>query len=218
MNAVILTKSRMNNHGVSGVCTTAFDLDSGRVLRFVSNREGAPIGYPYNNAYECLDVVNVKILDYCPIRPQMENALVDQKSFKILRKYNGDKSDIVALFGLIQIIQDRCLQYMYDYPDVVTYKLRSVDKYNHSIEIKKVSNLILKRSEWGSTSASFLADTENGIRTFKYYPVTDARYELKKTTTSEKVIGDAYIVVSIPYSPHDKDGYFYKFVAAIYPM
>ena len=215
MEAVILTKSRMNSHGVSGVCTTAYDFDSGTILRFVSNQEGAPIGNPHNSRYECLDVVEVNILKGCPIGPQTENVLVDQTSFKRVGKYTGDLSE---LFDEIYDIHCFDRQYMFDIPEVFSYKLDSVDRFNHSVEIIRVSDLVLTRSEWGSTSASFFATTQDGKRNFRYYTVTDTRFELRNSPESEKKIGNAYIVVSIPYTPHKKDGCFYKFVAAIYPI
>ena len=215
MKAVILTKSRMNSHGVSGVCTTAYDLESERILRFVSNQEGAPIGNPHNSRYECLDVVDVNILKDCPIGPQTENVLVDQTSFKKIGKYTGDLSE---LFDEIYNIYCFDRQYMFDIPEVFSYKLDSVDRFNHSVEIIRVSDLVLTRSEWGSTSASFFATTQDGKRNFRYYTVTDTRFELRNSPESEKKIGNAYIVVSIPYTPHKKDGCFYKFVAAIYPI
>ena len=215
MEAVILTKSRMNSHGVSGVCTTAYDFESGTILRFVSNQEGAPIGNPHNSRYECLDVVEVNILKGCPIGPQTENVLVDQTSFKRVGKYTGDLSE---LFDEIYDIHCFDRQYMFDIPEVFSYKLDSVDRFNHSVEIIRVSDLVLTRSEWGSTSASFFATTQDGKRNFRYYTVTDTRFALRNNPESEKKIGNAYIVVSIPYTPHKKDGCFYKFVAAIYPI
>ena len=215
MEAVILTKSRMNSHGVSGVCTTAYDFESGTILRFVSNQEGAPIGNPHNSRYECLDVVEVNILKGCPIGPQTENVLVDQTSFKRVGKYTGDLSE---LFDEIYDIHCFDRQYMFDIPEVFSYKLDSVDRFNHSVEIIRVSDLVLTRSEWGSTSASFFATTQDGNRNFRYYTVTDTRFELRNSPESERKIGNAYIVVSIPYTPHKKDGCFYKFVAAIYPI
>lgn len=215
MEAVILTKSRMNSHGVSGVCTTAYDFESGTILRFVSNQEGAPIGNPHNSRYECLDVVEVNILKGCPIGPQTENVLVDQTSFKRVGKYTGDLSE---LFDEIYDIHCFDRQYMFDIPEVFSYKLDLVDRFNHSVEIIRVSDLVLTRSEWGSTSASFFATTQDGKRNFRYYTVTDTRFELRNSPESEKKIGNAYIVVSIPYTPHKKDGCFYKFVAAIYPI
>ena len=77
MKAVILTKSAMKAHDVSGVCTTAYDLDTEKVLRLVSNKNGGPIPKPYNQRYECLDIVAADIIEACPMGPQQENVLID---------------------------------------------------------------------------------------------------------------------------------------------
>ena len=212
MEALILTKSRMKSHGVSGLCTTAYDLQSGTILRFVSDPSGTPIVNPYNGRYDCLDIVDVNILKSCPIGPQTENVLVDQRSFKQLGKYNGN---LCELLKNIQKTQSKGPLFL---DDSVLNKLISVDNYNHSLEIKRVSNLTLTQSAWGSTSAAFQAKSSRGtMLKHMYYYVTDRRYELGDKAESQWVSNDAFIVVSIPHSPHT-DGFYYKFIAAVYPL
>ena len=144
MKAVILTKSRMNSHGVSGVCTTAYDLESERILRFVSNQEGAPIGNPHNSRYECLDVVDVNILKDCPIGPQTENVLVDQTSFKKIGKYTGDLSE---LFDEIYNIYCFDRQYMFDIPEVFSYKRRLTDVATAEQLLRIIQSIPSKKAE-----------------------------------------------------------------------
>ena len=208
MKAVILTKSAMKAHGVSGVCTTAYDLDNNRLVRFVSNREGAPIPFPYHKAYDCLDMVTVEVLEECPHSPQAENLLVNIYSFESLGKYAPGIKDIYERIS--------CLHH--DDPSFMknkSFKLDDVSEFEHSIEIKKVSGLFI----WKDKTKT-LAGFDNYP---KFYHVTDARYNLDKNPEAETKIGDAYIVVSIPYENYydeNKQAYigFYKFVAAIYPI
>lgn len=209
MKAVIITKSAMKAHGVSGVCTTAYDLDNNKLVRFVSNREGAPIPDPYQKAYDCLDVVSVEVLEACPHSPQTENLLVNVNSFESLGKYGPGIADIYNRTKYMFLNEPLFMKN-------ISGKLDDVSKYNHSIEIVKSNGLYLSL-EGDKTKAHFTDHAK--VR----YSVTDPRYVLDESKGNQMFIGNAYIVFSIPYkkwdSPIDaKYSGYYKFVAAIYPV
>ena len=103
MKAIILTKSPMKAHGASGVCTTAYDLDSEKLFRFVINEEGGPITPPYNNRYECMDIVDVDVIKKCPVGPQQENVLVNPHSFRVIGQYTEGIEGVFQMLSSKQI-------------------------------------------------------------------------------------------------------------------
>ena len=213
MKAIILTKSAMKAHGVSGVCTTAYDLDSNKILRLVSNEDGGPIPFPYNQRYECLDMIDAQIIKQCPIGPQQENVLINLNSIKNVCQ---PEIPITTLYSLYKSRMAGETLYM----DDTISRLDSVEIYKHSLEILRVKNLEVANNEWNTTKARFTA-ADDFWKQYKYFSVKDPDYMIEKGSSEIKRIGDAYIVVSIPYDPYfDKSGAnkgYYKFIAAIYP-
>ena len=67
MRVVILTASAMiktiNGEDYSGKCITGLDLDSNRIVRFVQNEQGAPIGNPFCNKFHPLRVYSVRLVE-----------------------------------------------------------------------------------------------------------------------------------------------------------
>jgi len=214
MKAIILTKSAMNAHGESGVCTTAYDMETDRILRLVSNKEGGPIPDPYCRRYQCFDMVNAEIIEACPIGPQTENVLVDLKS---IEKITHVDVSMETIFALYQKTVANEPMFMYRYFN----KMDSVELFHHSLEILKVNDLKIELNQWGKTSASFIrADGINHYR-YNFFSVTDKNYMLEQNSNAKISIQSAYIIVSIPYDPWYQDGEFkgyYKFIAAIYPV
>lgn len=214
VKAVILTKSEMDAHDAKGLCTTGFDLKNNRIVRFVSNEAGGPIEKPYFYGFDLLDVVTVEVKKACPIAPQNENLLVDQKTFVNKGKYSGGIEDIYQ--KVLRLYAGKP-QYMDDYFS----RMETADRYSHSLEIKKVRKLKIDLSKYGKTEAAFTADGYYRNLSYQYFRVKDPKFDLNRNPDIEKDIGDAYIVVSIPYDPYTTEsgeykGY-YKLVAAIYP-
>ena len=209
MHAVILTKSAMKKNGSQGACTTAYDLDTDSIVRFVSSEDGRPIPYYNANAFNKLDVVDVKVLKPCPSVPQTENLLVDPGSFKNYGHYDPGIRDIFLRWRKRPVFPR--------FLGTGAYKLGSVDQFRHSLELAAVRDFQIKKNQFDSAKASFCM--LNGTR-HNYFSVTDLDFHLKN---DENVlnIGRAYIVASIPTSPffHGEVnlGYFI-FVASIFPV
>ena len=214
MKAIVLTKSKMKSHGVSGVCTTAYDLDSNKILRLVSNEDGGPIPSPYNKRYECLDIINARIVKPCPIGPQQENVLIDLNS---IENVCHPEISMTTLFSLCKGSIAGEPLYMND----TFSRLDSVEKFKHSLEILRVKHLEIANNKWDTTKAAFTSADEIW-KQYKYFSVKDPNYMIEKGNHEIKRIDDAYIVVSIPYDPYyDNSGVnkgYYKFIAAIYPI
>ena len=202
MRAVILTASSMKKEiaGIeySGKCVTAFDLERKRIVRFVQNEQGAPIGNPFCNKFHPLDLVEIKIHRECPLLCQTENVLADYRNVRILGKYDGSIEDIYDLYARNNHIFP---SYMCD----GSYKVDDISSFDHSLEIVYVSNLVVENKK-----CSFIC---NGRR-YKYVSVTDPEYT---SLEKKKKIGNAYLAVSIPTNEYQGNGY-YKFVASIFPV
>lgn len=210
MKAIILTKSSMKAHGVSGVCTVAFDLESCKLVRLVSTPEGGPIPNPHNSRYDYFDIIDAPILKACPKPPQVENKLIDCNRIKLLNHFSGGIDQIYSLYQ-----QSVKPSFSSLFMDDRYYRLEDVSVYNHSIEIIVVSNLVLSSSETGRTIASFNSEFGN---LYSYFRVTDP--DFKVIQGEPVVIGDAILVISIPYLGYITDsgenlGYF-KFVAKVF--
>ena len=89
-----------------------------------------------------------------------------------------------------------------------SYKQADVSMFHHSLEIIKVQNLkVLPQEEKATKKCEF---SYNG-REYKFFRVTDPKYFAINAD-----IGNAYLIISIPADPFN--GFYYKFVAAIYPV
>ncbi len=202
MKAVILTASTMkkeiNGITYSGKCVTAMDLSRDRVVRLVSNPQGAPIENPYCNRFHPLDVIKLSILESCPVLCQTENVLSNYKYAQFCGKYTGEIQDLYDRFCRIRY-GDR--SFMLD----GSHKLTDISSLKHSLEIIKVSDLAI----CGKKCSFFYCGAF-----YSNVSVTDPNY--KQADESELEIGDAYLVISIPTDNYDGWGY-YKFVASVFP-
>ena len=202
MRVVILTASAMTKEidgtEYSGKCITALSLESNRILRFVKNQEGAPIGNPYCNRFHPLDVFEIAILKACPMLCQTENVLVDYYKAEYVGQYGGTIED---LFNRFQNAVSERNSFLWD----SFHKLDDVSDYHHSLEMIRVDNLVIVGNK---------CEFYYRRRQYKYFSLTDTRY--KQDPGEQRQIGSAILAVSIP--TNDYRGSYYKFVASIYPI
>ena len=207
IKAVILTKSAMEKHGKKGACVTAYDPAENRFVRFVSDTQGSPIPYPVSDRFSVLDWVRVNVVRPCPMGPQTENLLVDVQSFFRIGPY---------IPGIEAIFQTAPPPHFPRFMDDYSYKLDSVESYDHSLELIRVTDLCIENKKGrGRASFSFVAGRQ------QFFRVTDMQFDIRKTHLKRWKIGNAYIVVSIPIEDYIKYGKaygYFKFIAAIYPI
>ena len=207
IKAIILTKSAMDKHGKKGACVTAYDPAGRRFMRFVSDTQGAPVPYPVSDRFSVLDWVRVNVIRPCPIGPQTENLLVDVQSFFRIGPY---------IPGIEAIFQTAPPPPYPRFMDDYSHKLNSVDAYNHSLELIRVTDLYIENQKGsGRASFSFVAGRQQSFR------VTDPQFDIRKTNLRRWKIGNAWIVVSIPAEDYIRRGKaygYFKFIAAIYPI
>lgn len=210
MEAIILTKSYMKKEktGAQGSCVTAYDFRENRFVRFVSDTEGSPIPRDVSDNFSLFDVVSVRVLRPCPLKPQTENLLVDLDSFSKIEKPSMGIEEIYR-----RVPPPSFPRYMTS--SNASFMLDSVAEYNHSLELVRVSNLCvfpIFRDNHQRTRANFQFNS----RPRKLYRVT-APDAIERVKDGNWTVSDAYMMVSIPTDPAEDDHY-YKFVAAIYPV
>lgn len=207
---VILTKSAM--HG--GSCVAGIDIDSGnsgKWVRLVSDANGSSLDKNYtaycNTIGECqpLDVVSVDITGSVPIRNQQENVQINAKSMRKLGTCNSSQ--------FLQIHQAKNQYIFGNASRFLTEEDMQYYNFNYSLILVYVQNLTFTISDYGKSKANFIY---NGIQ-YKYMSVTDPEYFAEKIADGTK-FDHAYLVVSMPKEPYNKDGCYYKFIAKVFPV
>ncbi len=204
---VILTKSAM--HG--GSCVAGIDIDSGRWVRLVSDVNGSSLGASYmsycnaNGQCQPLDVVSVDVIGSVPIRNQKENCMIKACSMS--------KICTCSLSQVLQFHRAENHQYIFGNE---SKRLTEDDmqgfNFNHSLILVYVHDLMFT-TFYGKNQANFIY---NKIK-YKYMNVTDPEYFAGKIADGTK-FDHAYLVVSMPKEPYNKDGCYYKFIAKVFPV
>ena len=143
-----------------------------------------------------LSVYDVRFIDNCPLACQTENVIADYRNATCLGKIEGG---IDALYKQYQKIKLEDSSFLLD----GSYKLTDISPFKHSLEIIKASNIQLDGKK-----ASFRYRGKG----FRFVSVTDLAYK-----GVERVIDQAYLIISIPTEDFDGKGFF-KFIAALYPI
>ena len=94
--------------------------------------------------------------------------------------------------------------------------LQYVDRLRHSLEVCKVSNFMIKKVKNSYGRETGKANFDCGGYHHENYSVTDFYHDIRKKIIDTWNIGDAYIVVSIPPEPYERDGKYYKFISSIF--
>lgn len=86
------------------------------------------------------------------------------------------------------------------------HKLTNISKYNHSLEMIRVENMIVEGRQ---------CEFDYCRRHYRFVSLTDPEFAQADGNLLE--IGNAVLVVSIPTTPIPEMGY-YKFVASVFPI
>ena len=210
MQVLMLTSS--GKHG--GACVTGCDMETGELIRLVSDAEtGEAIPFGWVQDVRPMDVVQFEAVKSCPLGPQTENVLVKPFSISSIGNIGGDFADLVSFYNLLSTD----IQFMKSPGNHVD----AVNGYKHSLEIIHVSKLEIRKVgnyKGSPTGRAFFIF--NGLQ-YNNFRVTDPRFDIRQQDTDTMIIGDAFLIMSIPAAPYVNEegtnfGY-YKFVAAIYP-
>ena len=194
-NVIVLTLSLK----FDGFCIAAYDALNNQIIRLVKDvsRENA-IPKIYARNINLLDEVSIKILEYCPKEHQTENVLIDLE-YGINR--TGRTADIRTIYNNLQ-------KYTYIFGDN-NYKVSSVNKLDHSLEIIKFEDMSIQINEKDKTKAQFIYN----YNFHSNYSVTDARF-----FGEEECISSGYSIISLPATDNFTKQYgYFKYVSAIFP-
>lgn len=207
----VLTKSYMKK----ARCVTLYNPQSQKIVRIVSDEDCSPIPEVIAEQFNVLDYIEATVIARCPKGPQQENIYVDCSSICIVSDKRHSESQR-SFLGRIYLLS-HCklwLENQTSFMNNNAYAMDSVEEYDHSVELVYAKNLVLKK-EHGKIKAYF--SSESGFH--KHYSVTDPVYLKRCSETQEEIqFEKSYLIVSIPAEPFEKDGQYYKFIAAIYPV
>lgn len=180
-------------------CVVAYDIKKERLIRLVSEPKfGSGIPDDYVQNLNLLDIIKVRIIQYCPIEHQSENVLVDLT-------YRLNKVGFLPSINRLAFLENKKSSIFGD----CNYKLNDVSHLNHSIEIIKFNRMTFAKNEKGKTKAVFMYKGKLHAN----YSVTDSRY-----FTNSTPIDAGFAIISLPPSDaftRNGGGYF-KYVAAIH--
>ena len=186
-----------------GVCVVGYNLNSRRLERFVQAPHGGPLDGRYVNRFQVMDEVEAEPLRDVPEPPQTENRMIREGSIRRI----GPSALTVA--EIARCVEPGTPRFM----EGTAFRLPAVDRFDHSVEICRVTDLKLVWENKARPKAFF---QYHGSQ-YGYYRVTNPVCERQGNEKHlEEEIGDAWLIVSIPNVPYT-DGMYYKFVAAILP-
>lgn len=208
VTVVILTKSTMKG----GFCITGFDLNSRKWIRFVTDETGTPLMEPQTKFFNVpgvlkpLDIVRVNMIKNVPANNHTEDVIVNYETLSkrgtsrleaVRRFHPEEEHDFIFGNNLDFLTQQEMQKFKFD------YSLVFVSVKNFEITYQQKIDRISCRA-----SFNYNGNNYSSIR------ITDPDY----TNQSEPVnLDEAYLVMSMPKVPYEKDGRFYKFVAKIFP-
>ena len=208
VTVVILTKSTMKG----GFCITGFDLNSRKWIRFVTDETGTPLMEPQTKFFNVpgvlkpLDIVRVNMIKNVPANNHTEDVIVNYETLSkrgtsrleaVRRFHPEEEHDFIFGNNLDFLTQQEMQKFKFD------YSLVFVSVKNFEITYQQKIDRISCRA-----SFNYNGNNYSSIR------ITDPDY----TNQSEPVnLDEAFLVMSMPKVPYEKDGRFYKFVAKIFP-
>lgn len=206
MEAVILTMSGKHEN----LCVAVYSEEQNRLYRLVSDSSGGAIPFSYFNSFSVMDIVQFKPIAFIQNGPQKENIQIDMNvGITKIGHYRYGISNIYQ--NLYGVRENNGFIFGNSYST-----LKYVDRLRHSLEICKVSNLAIKKVMNSKGKETGKADFYCGGYHHENYSVTDFDHDIRKKIIDTWIIGDAYIVVSIPPEPYEGDGKYYKFISSIF--
>jgi|GEM_PF-2515412 hypothetical protein len=180
-------------------CVVAYDYENNKLIRLVSDKYATGIEPQDLCGFNVLDIVNVKRISEAPLECQKENIIIDPNNITKV-----GEEDISLLERILNATQH---QYIFNN---LSYKLLN-NELDHSIEIIKFKDMIIKENDFKTNKAYFKYKGND----YSNFSITDSNYYNKKNYT----IDSGYAIITIPVSDEftEQWGYF-KYIAAIYEI
>lgn len=183
-------------------CVLGYCYKDDKIYRLVSDaKTGAGIDKSRFEDIEILDEVNVKFIEECSSKHQVENVLI-MSHYGVYPSGRSFSPSILEEFATEEPNIFGCSN----------YKIADATTLGRSVEIRKVKNLkvTLSGNEGGKKHK---VNFECGGTKHEFYSMTDPRYY---GAEDEGIIENAYIIVSLPAEDDfSKEKGYYKFVSAI---
>ena len=204
---VILAKS----YKQGGYCVAGLNLFNGEWVRLVSSRgnDNAISKYSMDSrSINCLDIVDVDLIEHVPLACQKENFRVYEGT-GIIKTGKLDLEDVVNEMNLDKpnYIFANSDKYIFD---------REVKELKRSLLFVKVSNFwVTARKNSEREKPKFKCSFSYNNTHYSNLSLTDPNFcTLDKVG---KLIRSAALVISLPSKPYD-DGAYYKFVSSVFPL
>lgn len=181
-------------------CVVAYDYDNNKLIRLVSDKNATGIEPQDVYGFNVLDIVNVKRISDAPLECQKENIIIDPNNITKV-----GEEDVSLLERIL-----KATQHQYIFNDCL-YKLFN-NNLDHSIEIIKFKDMIIKENDFGKIKSYFKYKGND----YSNFSITDSNYYNRKNYS----IDSGYAIITIPVSDEftkQGRGYF-KFIAAIYEI
>ncbi|MBD5102336.1 MAG: hypothetical protein HDT27_06525 [Subdoligranulum sp.] len=208
---VILAKSRKyKNYCVAGV-----DIHSGQWIRPVSLDESIHFAVTEEDMLctdgtyaQVLDVVRVAFTGPAQAAYQLENMVIDQSV----------RWQKLGHWNIRQVLQVH-------HTDMPRYIYGNTERALTEEEIDEAhASLLLVCADWLRVQAIFDEDGKRKIRANFLYrknwyndiSVTDFAFDDLSEEKPDRVMKPAWLVISLPDVPYEKDGLFYKFIAQVF--
>ena len=191
---VVLTKSAKGmRNGSFGNCVAGFD-EQGKWVRLVWDESGDSLPDTACSGFNCLDVIDVDITT-CPLPYHPENVR--------LMRFNG-RVDRLTIDRVVQWVD------IYTGPYCFVNTYNALDEFQRgrvkeSLMLIRVDQLRIYKDERGKAKAEFIYNRH----WYRDISITDNRNK------KEASYDEAYVVMSLPAEPYS-NGYYYKFIAAVY--
>ena len=214
IRAVILTKSFM--HG--GSCVAGIDLNQRKWVRFVADTSGSPL-MDYNlmcddmSICEPLDVVDVEVIQYSPVKHHTENYVIRPAIFHKLGRTNIETvTRFYAPENYKEIFGNTWSH--------LTGEQMNAMNFNYSLMLARVKNLNITYKARDSGRIKALADFYYNNNRYRFMRITDPEFYNKGNNTSNQIISipEAYIAASLAREPYELTGKYYKFAAKIFAL
>ncbi|MBQ8178151.1 MAG: hypothetical protein IJ033_03060 [Clostridia bacterium] len=204
---VILAKS----YKQGGYCVAGLNLFNGEWIRLVSSRghDNAISKYAMDSrSINCLDIVDVDLIEHVPLACQKEN-------FRVYEETGIIKTGKLGLEDVVNEMNLDKPNYIFANSDKYIFA-RDVKELNRSLLFVKVSNFqVTTKSNFETDKPKFKCSFCYNNTYYVNLSLTDPNFcSLDKVG---KVLRSAALVISLPSKAYE-DGAFYKFVSSVFPL
>ena len=210
IDAVILAKSSM----CGKFCVAGIDIKSGMWVRFIGYGNGEPLDDSQmlfiNDGGSCepLDVARIRIARELPHHNHTEDYMIERDMWLRLGR--------MSIQDVLRVHPEEEYRFIFgnDREYVTDEEMREL-RHRYSLILIRAEKLTLYVERNFDGELKIRAEFVHHGREYRYIRVTDPDY-VPKTPGASEIIGNAYLVMSMPVKPFK--GRYYKLVAKIFPL